>query len=83
VIINLDREPPSEGGNADIAELIDHANELAAHGNPAGFFVGDGLSIVQPSWPITDEEYAACRTWIEANADIVRTAWRFGVGRSP
>ena len=79
MIINRDCELPAEWTNTAINELIDHAHDLASNGNPAGFFVASDLSDV--AWPIprTDEDYAACRAWIEANLDLVRTAWRYDV----
>jgi hypothetical protein len=76
-------EPPSEWTNMDIAELIDHANELSANGNPAGFFVSRGLRKVQPTFPVWDEEYVACRAWIEENRELVRTAWQYVVRSDP
>lgn len=79
MIATRDREPPTEWTNADISELIDHANELASNGNPAGFFVADALLRVNRSFPFEPSEFDACRAWIEANPDLVRTAWRFEV----
>jgi hypothetical protein len=79
IVKNPSREPPTEWNKADIRELLDHANELASNGNPAGYFVANGLLRANRSFPFSDEEYAVCRTWIEANADLVRTAWQYEV----
>lgn len=79
IVRNERREPPTAWDQAAITELIDHANELASNGNPAGFIVGNGLMRVNRSFPFKTAEFDACRTWIEANADLVRTAWQFEV----
>ena len=74
IVKNPKREPPSEWSDGAIEELIEHTSDLAANGNPAGFFVGQGLRQAMSANPT--EDYAAYRAWIEANADLVRTAWQ-------
>lgn len=81
MIVNRDCDPPTEWSDDAIEELIDHASDLAMNGNPAGFFVSQGLQRAMKNTPT--EGYAAYRIWIKANADLVRTAWRYGVGRNP
>lgn len=79
IVRNGNRTLPTDWTHGEIAELIDHVNDLRAHGNPSGFFVSSELAHIQPSWPIEDTEYEACRVWIEDNLDMVRTAWQFEV----
>lgn len=74
-----ERDLPTEWTDSAIRELLDHANELASNGNPAGFFVGNGLLRVNRSFPFTPDEFAACRAWIEENSDLVQTAWNYEV----
>lgn len=83
IIRRPDHEPPSEWTPADIRELIDHADDLATNGNPAGFFVANGLLRVNRGFPCDPAEYDACREWIMASADLVRTAWQYGVVHDP
>ena len=79
MIVKTDRELPSEWTDANVRELLDHANELASNGNPAGFFVASALLRVNRSFPFEPAEFEACRAWIEANLDLVRTAWQYEV----
>jgi hypothetical protein len=80
MIVTRDAEPPTEWTHTAISELIEHAHDLSANGNPAGFSVLCGMDEEARSpFPLTEQEYADCRAWIEANADLVRTAWRFEV----
>lgn len=83
IVSRPERELPTEWTNATIRDLIDHANDLASNGNPAGFFVANGLLRINRSFPFAPAEYAACRTWIEANLDLVRAAWQYEVRTDP
>lgn len=71
IVSDPHRALPEAWTEAAMLELVEHAHDLAMHGNPAGFFLVNDVKDL----PDMD----SLRARVEANPALVRTAWQYRV----